>query len=106
MKRNTLAVAAIAFAATTAAIGTAVASFLPTVADVAVYVRRDEPTAGTLISAGTHTFTPTASGIDVLVNVNDTRTTPTNDQRKARNISDVIYKTAGATTLNSSVVIN
>jgi hypothetical protein len=100
MKRNTFAVAAIAFAVTAATIGTAVASFLPVQQSVAVFVRRIEantPTGTTpLVSAGNHTLTLNASGVDVTVNVNDT--TGPNDTRKGRTSADAIIKVSSSST--------
>lgn len=107
MKRNTLIVAAIAFAATTAAIGSAVASLLPTVVAADVYVRKNEASAPTvsvpLIFAGNQAITP-APGVDLTVNIDDRRTSGA-DTRKGRDNGDIVIQTATATTVNSNVVI-
>jgi hypothetical protein len=99
MKPNTFSVAVIVFAATTAIIGTAIASLLPTLAPTQVWVRRIETVAPTApnklnLYAGTHNLTTTASGIDVIVSVDDTTTPGNSDTRKGRYSNDVIITTA------------
>jgi hypothetical protein len=109
MKRNTFAIALIAFAATTAAVGTAVASLVPSDLVVTpIYVRKTETIAPTtavpLIFAGNYDITTPGSN-DVVVTVQDNRPGGTNP-RKGRTTADVILTTTSTTALPSSIVIN
>jgi hypothetical protein len=112
MKRNTLAVAAIAFAATATTIGTAVASFVPALAPVAVSVRKDEVPTGApvLLSAGTQNLTTTPTGGNgVTVQIDDERTPAAIDTRKGRYSNDTEIRVSTAavviTQAQSGVVI-
>jgi hypothetical protein len=103
MKRKSLVIALIAFAAVTAAVGGAIASFLP--APIAVWVRVDEANATPLknvLQSVDATATTTGNG-NVIINIKDTRTN-TVVSRKGRNASGAELLAPSATTIAVTAV--
>lgn len=106
MKQKQFATMAIAFAATTAIIGTAAATISPVEPPRSVYVRRDEATAGILYNAGVWNITDSSpSGTVVTVLVDDERTATPVDTRSGRTATDALLRTSPATILDSDLVI-
>jgi hypothetical protein len=105
MKRNFI-IALVAFAAVTAAVGTAVASLLPSSDVVLTSVDVNKAPTGTSdiwVNAGQYDIT--AGSNEVIINVVDSRTPPpTQDTRKGYNTAHTLILTTTSSTAYSSGV--
>jgi len=105
MKRNFI-IALVAFAAVTAAVGTAVASLRPESAVATdIYVRKvaDDPTSQRY-SAGSHTVSGT--GAQVVINVTDNFSSQPTRLGYASNLTTAILNSGVAISPSPAVIIN